>query len=97
MRQPSFNLCLGACTTLEEDALHHISEHHCCTMAHSGKEDLESGKMLYFEIILCNDYIGLVSMTWQNAALVAGGQGGVLHLGAYFFPHFGILYFFRQL
>lgn len=47
-------------------------------MAHSGKEDLESGKMLYFEIILCNDYIGLVSVTWQNAALVAGGQGGVL-------------------
>lgn len=77
MRQPSFNPHLGACRTLGEDALHHcISEHHCCTVAQTGKEDSERGKMLYFEIILCDDYMGLVSVTWENVAPVAGVRGG---------------------
>lgn len=67
-------------------------------MAQTGKEDPESRKMLYFEIIMiCNDYVGLVSVTWENVAPVAGVRGGVLHLSSYFFPHFRILYFFRQL
>lgn len=46
-------------------------------MAQTGKEDPESRKMLYFEIIMiCNDYVGLVSVTWENAAPVAGVGGG---------------------
>lgn len=77
MRQLSFNPRLGACRTLEEGALHHcISEHHRCTVAQTGKEDPASRKMLYFEIILCNDYIGLVRVTWENEAPVAGVRGG---------------------
>lgn len=84
--------------TPEEDALHHcISEHHCCPVAQTGEEGPESGIMLYFEIILCKDYIGLVSVTWKNIAPAAGVRRVVLYLGAYFCTHFRILYFFRQL
>lgn len=42
-------------------------------MAQTGKEDPESRKMLYFEIIMiCNDYVGLVSVTGTSSRSEGG-------------------------
>lgn len=76
VRQLSFNPCCGSWRILEEDAFPRcISGHHHCTVARTEKEDPESGKMLYFEIIFCNDYVGIVSVTWESIAPAAGMSG----------------------
>jgi len=53
--------------------------------------------MLYFEIIFCNDDVGLVSVAWESIAPAARVGGGVCTRVVVSSHHFRTLYFFRQL